>query len=343
MTAASGTSGNFPTQPDMAQDQPKTIKRSRSILQLGLRRGPPKEAPVEPEQQKQPAHQPKTPKTPKTPKFSLSPFPSGPVPTTPGRPPLQLTRNQSVEALRTPFSEIGVAIGSPSDAVRRRDYFAPQPTTTSTPITSSSLNPNSHSKPNKNGGVGPMGLETEQYGFSTSISANGMQTPYTPFTPSSGVTQASSNEAGASGWRRLFGKGLFSKKGTRKLVKANPPPDVVRGENYSRGNTPVSQSSNSSKISVDDEYKRYEIVRTDTPNSLMLEVDIPKVEMERYSVMFGNVLLPKRNGSLYSRRRSRMANEDVSSCLVWKRWNANMIIRNMRNLVYYFQYQIILL
>ncbi|RPA76393.1 hypothetical protein BJ508DRAFT_331169 [Ascobolus immersus RN42] len=295
----------------------KTIKRSRSILQLGLRRAERREERLErelerKEKEKEGQQQKSVPKTPKTPKFSLSPFPAASNPSLPhasaqpsfdlGRMeksfdvprqpqplrgvkpsldiprndrPRVLPRNKSIEALRTPASEIGLAIGSPSDHGKRKEYFQPQST--------------------------PMGINTpDTYGFSTSISS-GPATPYTPAT----IPQE-------SGWRRLFGKGLFSKKGGKKLVKANPPANVSR--NASGQNSPITQSSNSSNVSVE-QPKRPEIQRTDSGQSMRLEVDIPAVEMERYSVMFGPVLLPKRNGSLYARRRSRFVNTspDTSS------------------------------
>jgi hypothetical protein len=77
-----------------------------------------------------------------------------------------------------------------------------------------------------------------------------------------------------AGWKRMFGMGFFSRK--------NQAPESPR---------PYSPP--------------YATLRANLTPTPCLDVDIPSVTLERYSVMFGNLLPPGQNSSLYARRRSR--------------------------------------
>ncbi|KAI5782701.1 hypothetical protein EDC01DRAFT_780432 [Geopyxis carbonaria] len=92
-----------------------------------------------------------------------------------------------------------------------------------------------------------------------------------------------SPEPKTAGWRkRIFGKGLFSKR-PPVPQRAEPPPEKLE---YRRSPVPhVAKKA-----------------RAATP---CLDVHIPSVEMERYSVMFDTLLHPSDNSELYRRRRSR--------------------------------------
>lgn len=81
----------------------------------------------------------------------------------------------------------------------------------------------------------------------------------------------------AGGWKRMFGKAIFGRRGS-KGREATPELPVPM---------PVPKPA----------------TRPKTP---CLDVDIPSVEMERYSIMFGNLLhKPSEKSSLFARRQSK--------------------------------------
>ncbi|PWW75444.1 hypothetical protein C7212DRAFT_296185 [Tuber magnatum] len=101
-----------------------------------------------------------------------------------------------------------------------------------------------------------------------------------------------------SRWKRLFGRNFFGKKNSPKptqqpphmlgsMVTAEPRPFQSKtpfpGSGSHLDNLPAPLSS----------------------PAPCLDVDIPEVEMERYSVMFGTLLRPSEKSSLFARRRSR--------------------------------------
>lgn len=95
-----------------------------------------------------------------------------------------------------------------------------------------------------------------------------------------------------SSWKiKVFAKGMFSRKNTTKSREPTPeipviptsPPNVLMKRKMVHKNK------------KSDEWKP-------APS---LDVDIPSIQMERYSVMFGGLLDTSEKGSLYQRRMSR--------------------------------------
>ncbi|KAK6357856.1 hypothetical protein TWF730_007213 [Orbilia blumenaviensis] len=123
-----------------------------------------------------------------------------------------------------------------------------------------------------------------------------------------------SKDANAKGsWKRFFGKGLFHKKSPQKST----------GAQSLTSQTSITTTSSGTLTSIQDNKESMESLRQDTlveepsepeiqveenpkpePTPL-LNVDIPKVEMERYSVMFDSLLNQQGSKlSIYARRKS---------------------------------------
>ncbi|CUS10861.1 unnamed protein product [Tuber aestivum] len=104
-----------------------------------------------------------------------------------------------------------------------------------------------------------------------------------------------------SGWKKLFGRSFFGKKDAPKPAQhpQQPPPmldSLVTAEPRPfQSKTPFLIS----KSHLD------KLAAPPASPAPCLNVDIPEVEMERYSVMFGTLLHPSEKSSLFARRRSR--------------------------------------
>ncbi|EGX52266.1 hypothetical protein AOL_s00043g55 [Orbilia oligospora ATCC 24927] len=116
-----------------------------------------------------------------------------------------------------------------------------------------------------------------------------------------------------SSWKRFFGKGLFQKKAPQKST----------GAQMLTSQTSITTTSSVTLTSVQGTKESMDSVRQDTlveeepgsetrveevpraESTPMLDVDIPKVEMERYSVMFDSLLNHQGSKlSIYARRKS---------------------------------------
>ena len=93
-----------------------------------------------------------------------------------------------------------------------------------------------------------------------------------------------------AGWKRVFGRGLFGSRKGKPQREAPPEPPVPIPE--------PPKTATSSKL------RKWKSTKGE-PKTPCLDVNIPCVEMERYSVMFGNLLPPSEKSSLFARRRSR--------------------------------------
>lgn len=102
-------------------------------------------------------------------------------------------------------------------------------------------------------------------------------------------------EAPKTGWRKMFGKSFFSSK-------KNPP----KQQQYLEPTTKLELVTRD-KLSPHLVPKPKKLSKKEMPPSLApcLDVDIPEVEMERYSVMFGTLLHPSEKSTLFARRKSR--------------------------------------
>lgn len=102
-----------------------------------------------------------------------------------------------------------------------------------------------------------------------------------------------------TGWRKVFGRGFFSKKTSPKQQLLQPEPATKKLELITRdGLSPhvVAKEGPKSKQSSGKE----------RPSAApCLNVDLPGVEMERYSVMFGTLLHPSEKSTIFARRKSR--------------------------------------
>jgi hypothetical protein len=98
-------------------------------------------------------------------------------------------------------------------------------------------------------------------------------------------------------WKKLFGRGLFSKMSNLRNQETIPD---TKASNWTKFKSPAKA----------------------TPRTPQIEVDMPSIEMERYSVMFNNLLAPNENSTIFARRRSRGAKlhfgsqEDLTVCIL---------------------------
>jgi hypothetical protein len=103
-------------------------------------------------------------------------------------------------------------------------------------------------------------------------------------------TSSSSDEPAppkTPGWRRMFGKGGLFRKHHPKSREVTPElPELPKQP------APTSTLKKSKKS-------------PQKPQAPSLEVEIPNVELERYSIMFGSLLPPSEKSSLFARRRSK--------------------------------------
>ncbi|RVD85269.1 uncharacterized protein DFL_003595 [Arthrobotrys flagrans] len=129
-----------------------------------------------------------------------------------------------------------------------------------------------------------------------------------------GTPVSENKDANSKGsWKRFFGKGLFHKKAPQKST----------GAQMLTSQTSITTMSSVTLTSVQDTKESMDSLRQDTlveeqpepetqaeespkaESTPMLDVDIPKVEMERYSVMFDSLLNQQGSKlSIYARRKS---------------------------------------
>ncbi|KAF3939748.1 hypothetical protein ABW19_dt0208860 [Dactylella cylindrospora] len=129
------------------------------------------------------------------------------------------------------------------------------------------------------------------------------------------VSHAESKEdSSKGGWKKFFGKGLFKKTPQK--------PQLSQASQSSISSASTAVSSQDTKVSMDslvEEIAEAEALYQPPPqpepepqqkteiSARLLDVDIPKVEMERYSVMFDSLLnhgQQQQKPSIYARRKS---------------------------------------
>ncbi|KAG0132070.1 hypothetical protein HOY82DRAFT_311880 [Tuber indicum] len=104
-----------------------------------------------------------------------------------------------------------------------------------------------------------------------------------------------------SGWKKLFGRNFFGKKNVPKPTQQSPQPPPTRDSMVTAELRPF-QSKTPFLISKS---HLNNLAAPPASPAPCLDVDIPEIEMERYSVMFGTLLHPSEKSSLFARRRSR--------------------------------------
>lgn len=110
------------------------------------------------------------------------------------------------------------------------------------------------------------------------------------------VRQQQEEPPKTGGWKRMFGKGLFGRRNNAKTLT-------------SQETTPeMPDPAQAAVIAAKTKASAKPVAKTPC-----IDVDIPCVEMERYSVMFGSLLPPSEKSSLFARRRSRDVISGVSS------------------------------
>ncbi|KAJ6262850.1 hypothetical protein Dda_1407 [Drechslerella dactyloides] len=127
-------------------------------------------------------------------------------------------------------------------------------------------------------------------------------------------TAETKDTAPRTGWRKFFGKGLFHKKSPQKSLQSQ-----ISQVSVTTVNSPVCSTQHSAKVSIESLREESPIIEIDTvesetpspqlskfESSPLLDVDIPKVELERYSIMFDALLNQQPKPSIYARRKSGM-------------------------------------
>ncbi|KAK6532253.1 hypothetical protein TWF281_006445 [Arthrobotrys megalospora] len=199
-------------------------------------------------------------------------------------------RSASRQRDHTPDLEIGVALGSPThhpktllDARSSRMY-----------------------------GLDECTKSLPQHYVSLDTKAESIGSAPTP-APDSVPTPENKDANHKGSWKRFFGKGLFHKKTPQKSA----------GAQALTSQTSITTMSSVTLTSVQDTKESMESLRQDTlveehsepeiqveekpkvDSTPLLDVDIPKVEMERYSVMFDSLLNQQGSKlSIYARRKS---------------------------------------
>lgn len=100
-------------------------------------------------------------------------------------------------------------------------------------------------------------------------------------------------DAPKTGWRKMFGKGFFGssrKAPTRQELEPTKKLELVTRDKLSPHLAPKQKPA-----------------KKGASPAPCLTVDIPEVEMERYSVMFGTLLHPSEKSTIFARRKSRDA------------------------------------
>lgn len=103
------------------------------------------------------------------------------------------------------------------------------------------------------------------------------------------------------GWKKLFGRSFFGRKNTSKPTQQSPQPPPTRD---SMVTAEPRQFQSKTPFLISKSHLNNLAAPPVSP-APCLDVDIPEVEMERYSVMFGTLLHPSEKSSLFARRRSR--------------------------------------
>jgi len=103
------------------------------------------------------------------------------------------------------------------------------------------------------------------------------------------------------GWKKLFGRSFFGRKNAPKPAQQSPQPPPTRD---SMVTAEPRQFQSKTPFLISKSHLNNLAAPPVSP-APCLDVDIPEVEMERYSVMFGTLLHPSEKSSLFARRRSR--------------------------------------
>ncbi|RPA96418.1 hypothetical protein L873DRAFT_1223478 [Choiromyces venosus 120613-1] len=108
-------------------------------------------------------------------------------------------------------------------------------------------------------------------------------------------------EGPKSGWKKLFGRSFFGKKNAPKLTQQSLQLPPARDSMMTAG---AGRFQSKTPFLISKSHLNNLAAPPISP-APCLDVDIPEVEMERYSVMFSTLLHPSEKSSLFARRRSR--------------------------------------
>jgi len=180
---------------------------------------------------------------------------------------------------------IGMAIGSPTEAQEARMESSAVPL--SLDMRSSGNEAPQFTLPSE-----PFGVEVR--GPMTGAAARKKQ-------PRKESKHAAQEENPKGGWKKLFGRSFFSRKNAPKPVQQSPQPPPTRD---SMVTAEPRQFQSKTPFLISKSHLNNLATPPVSP-APCLDVDIPEVEMERYSVMFGTLLHPSEKSSLFARRRSR--------------------------------------
>ncbi|CCX31314.1 hypothetical protein FPQ18DRAFT_99453 [Pyronema domesticum] len=262
--------------------------------------------------------------------FGLS-SPSPPLPTTPvptkKAPPPPIRLSAFPFPARSPEYPIGVALGSPSAALA--GAFINRPAFESVDTLSSGK------KTQKNSPA--FFLPAKPFGVTTHVEANNHKSGWKRikgiFSRKPSVAGEKAEKAAQKAEKRTHSRSKSQAQlrpaSSKSNVQSRPSSRI-----QSRHAPSLSETSQTSLPSVASQVSLAS--RTTTPDLIEhltvppasgrhwwstnkepvktphLDVDIPGVEMERYSVMFGNILPPSEKSSLFARRRSREAPADIT-------------------------------
>lgn len=104
-----------------------------------------------------------------------------------------------------------------------------------------------------------------------------------------------------TGWRKVFGRGFFSKKTSPKQQQP-----LLQPEPATKKLELVTRDGLSPHVVAKEGPKSKQLSGNEGPSEApCLNIDLPGVEMERYSVMFGTLLHPSEKSTIFARRKSR--------------------------------------
>lgn len=104
-----------------------------------------------------------------------------------------------------------------------------------------------------------------------------------------------------TGWRKVFGRGFFSKKTSPKQQQQQ----LLQSEPATKKLELITRDGLSPHVVAKEGPKSKQLSGERPSEVPCLNVDLPGVEMERYSVMFGTLLHPSEKSTIFARRKSR--------------------------------------
>ncbi|EPS38094.1 hypothetical protein H072_8182 [Dactylellina haptotyla CBS 200.50] len=191
----------------------------------------------------------------------------------------------------------------PRPSSRQRDH--PQSCEIGVAIGSPTFHPKTLSDARSSRMYGPEDLHSRplpQHFISLDTPTNGHQADSIP------VAEGKDSISKGS-WKRFFGKSLFQKKTPQKVLHSQTLTSQTSITTVSSATYSGTQDTKDSMDSLREDSSVEEANEFDSEHKSkfeatpMLDVDIPKVEMERYSVMF-DTLLNQQKPSIYARRKS---------------------------------------